>query len=411
MKTKATAKKPMSPRARRLLIAGIAAFLALVLVLGTVLLLIPKEPALTYEGVSISRDMYSFWYSIYKTRYITAYKIRYGDDFRTAIGQGSTLESERCWDKESTVPGKTWGELMDEEIDRAIRQKLVAAVLYDKLGRSMSAAQKKAIDTYYEGVYSYIAEEDDEKLEALCEKYGTSKSAIKKCAALDLKAELYYNYLVLDSGAAMTPEEKNAYCRSAYTRFYVLAIYPEYRWVMKADGSSERVELNDLEKAARQERDAELSAYLPHLEKAGQMTDALFLEYVARYSDDVYHDVYSLGFFLSSFNRLPMLDDAVIEEAQKLKPGELGYAEGEDGKIYYIRAYDVGIAPYLDEATADFFLSSDSTANFYFAAATAVINERTAAELERVKTHEKNIEGISVSTLPRNTEFQFCSMN
>ena len=395
MKKKTSKRTPLSPRARRLLIASIAVVLVAVLVLGTVLLLVPKNPAMTYEGVSISREMYSFWYSIYKTKFIVAH------------GQSGALDTEAGWNSQSTVPGKTWGELLDEEIEQAIKQKLVAAVLYDKLGRSMSVSQRDMIDSYYEDMLEYAANGDKEVLEQLAEKYGTTKSAIKKCAALDIKAELYYNYLYNNNGAAMTPEELNRYVRNRYIRFYVLAIYEDYEWVLKDDGSAEKIELTEPEKAARVTLDNELAEYLPHGEKANEMTDARFMEYLDGHSDDVYHNVYPLGFYLSSFNSLPMLDEKIIDEAMKLDPGELGCAETEDA-IYYVRAYDVGVAPYLDESTNDFFFGDDI--NFYVYAAKAVLAERTLAEVDKVTVHSENTDGISVKTLPRNTDFKFCSM-
>ena len=62
-----TKKAPITPKAKAILIATVALLLVAAIVTTTVLLLVPKDPVLSYGGLTVTSEMYNLWFSIAKT--------------------------------------------------------------------------------------------------------------------------------------------------------------------------------------------------------------------------------------------------------------------------------------------------------------------------------------------------------
>lgn len=392
--SKEITKKPSKTPSKKLWISLIAATLAVVLVVGLVLLLIPKNPALSFRGVTVSGEMYSFWFSIYKKEFMTRYGIRSSED------------SPAKWESESEVKGKTWGELLDEEIDRAISMKLVAAVLYDELGFPTAAEQREIVKEYCDELVELLADGDDDAYRALCEKYGTTKRAIKKCAALDVKAELMYEYLAKRTDGGLTATEMNTFYVENYTRFKVVYFNNTVRGEMV---NGERVEttLTEVERANVGVWDAALAEYLEGGAKEGQLTIEKFEEYLEKSHEEIHGEsAYPDGLYVSPYINLRdvnVLEDEVVEELGYIKAGKLERVETDKG-IRYIYGYPLLTAPYNNSYLEDFFL------NFHSSCAAYTLARRALALIDEVEHHEENLTDISVTTVPLNLEMKFCAV-
>ncbi len=395
MKDKTKTKGTPSPRlSRGGLISLIAGLLVIVLLLGT-LLLIPKDPVLRYGGVTVSREMYAYWFSLYKEKRM----IRYG--------LFSTDEADpSVWDAPSDTAGLTVGEKITAEVHNDIKMKLVAAVLYDKLGASSSFSQRAYVKEHYEEMLEYRADGDKGEMKALAERYGTTVKAIKKCAALDLKAELYFQYLEDTSTGEMTNIEVNDFYINNYKRFKVLYLNASVKGEMV---NGERVEtpLTEPQKAARAAIDADLFTYLYKGVNAGTMTVEKFEEYL-KGSDEGLHSeaAYPDGLYTSYYASFGsgVLENEVIEAVGQLRDGELVRVETEAG-VRYIFNYPLLTAPYNSEHLEEFFYG------FYSNAAAYTVGVRVTEKLGDVKEFPENLEGISVKTIPCNVHFEFCKIN
>ncbi len=399
MKQNATSKKNRKGRAPLALSRGqcislIAGLLAIVLLLG-ILIFIPKNPVLRYGGLTVTEEMYAYWFSLYKEQRMISYGI-YG--YQDALAA--------TWDAPSDTEGLTVGEKITAEIHNDIKMKLVAAVLYDKLGATSPISQRAYIKDYYEEMLEYRAGGSRAELRALAEKYGTSIKAMKKCAAIDLKAELYFKYLEDTSTGEMTNVEVNAFYTSNYKRFKVLYLNSEVRGTME-NGERVEVELTEQEKAARLAIDRELFTYLYNGENAGTMTVEKFEAYLKN-SDEGLHaeGFYPDGLYVSRYNSLGVgvLEDEVIEEVGHLREGDLLRVETDAG-IRYIFNYPLLSAPFNSADLEPFFYGFFSNAAAYTVAA------RVSAKVTEVKDFPDNRKDITVYTVPYNSDFEFCKIN
>ncbi|MBQ2718958.1 MAG: hypothetical protein IJF73_02710 [Clostridia bacterium] len=383
----------LTPRAKAILIAAVALLLVAAIVLTTVLLLLPRDPVLSYGGITVTAEMYAFWFSIAKT------------DFMAKYGIKSYEDTASRWDSPSEVEGKTWGQLLTEEVDRSLRMRLIAAAMYDALGLA-DTSQRAIVNDYCEEALELKAGGDKDAYRALCEKYGTTERAIKKCAAIDVKAELLYEYLSARTGEGLTNTEKHTFYVENYVRFKVLYLNSTVRGEMV---NGERVEttLTEAERANVQKWDTDLSAYLLGGSKEGEMTEEIFETYLKNSHEALHASTgYPDGLYTSRYINLRdvnVLENEVVEELGYLKEGELLRVETEDG-IRYLYGYHLLTAPYNAAAFEEFFL------NFHASCAAYTLARRTAAELSRVKTYEENLPTDLCYRIPANLVFDYCAV-
>ena len=337
---------------KKILLASVAVLLILALCVGLVLLFVPRDPALTFRGVSVDSEMYAFWFSMLKT------------DFMRRHGIRSTEDVAATWATKSDVEGKTWGQLLNEEISEAIKLRVVAAMLYDELGLQMTTSQKKSIQEYYQDMLTYVADGDKGKMETLTEKYGTSAAAIKRCAAFDLKADLLYYHLSLENGKGLTAEELISYYTKNYCRVKVVYINNDYKAIVDESGVRVETALTELEQAANAQQKAALDAYFADEASEGvsyateDITAEIFETYLAG-SDEALHSegVYPNGLYVTRILDLVtpgLLEEKVYLEALDMKEGDLVRVETESG-VRYLLGYALDTAPYNRTESEVFF--------------------------------------------------------
>ena len=389
-----TQKAPLTPKAKAILIATVALLLVAAIVTTTVLLLVPKNPVLSYGGLTVTSEMYNLWFSIAKTDVMAKYGLKSYEDNATT------------WDSPSEVEGKTWGELVTEEVDRSIRLRLVAAAMYDALGLGTARAQKEIVNAYADSVLELKAGGDKDALGALCERYGTTVRAIKRCAALDVKAELLYEYLANRTGGGLSNTEMHTFYVNNYGRFKVVYLNKTVRGEM-VDGKREEVTLTEAERANTAKWDTELAAYLEGGAKEGEMTVEIFETYLKNSHEQLHAESgYPDGLYTSRYINLRdvnVLENEVVEEIGYLKEGELVRVETAGG-VRYIYGYPLLTAPYNNAAFQEFFL------NFHAACAAYTLANRAAAALGEVKTHEENMGTDLIYTIPLNLLLDFCAV-
>lgn len=382
-------RPPLTKKAKRLLIAGIALLLALLLALGGFLLFRREKAVFSYHGVALTAEMYHFWFSSLKTDYMVTYGLR--------------SDTESTWQAPCTVTGeegKTWGEFLTERIDEAIKAKLVAGVLFDRLGVTMGSADRAKINAYLADEREYATDGDLDAFSLLLDKYHTTESALKQCAILELKAELLYSYLYGNEGQSMTVGEKEDYFKAHYKRVKILYLNENKKVVLKDGGGVEEKPLNAMEIYENQAADEALSQLLG---VNSTLTEAKFDEYVAR-SNEPLHAIYEGGVYIydkatADVNFTNMIGGEAVEKAAKeIKVGELRRVETADG-VRYVFGYELDYAPYLKSINADFFT------DFLSDAAGEALNNRVKAELSAVTVHEgAYAKRVPIEDLPYNPD-------
>ncbi len=382
-------RPPLSQKAKRLLIVGIALLLALLLALGGFLLFRREKAVFSYRGVALTAEMYHFWFSSLKTDYMVTY--------------GLKSDSEATWQSPCTVKGeegKTWGEFLTERIDEAIKAKLVAGVLFDRLGVTMGSAERAKITAYLEDELAYAADGDRDAFSLLLQKYHTDESALKQCAVLELKAELLYSYLYGNGGQSMSVGEKEAYFKEHYKRVKVLYLNEEKKVVLKDGGGTEEKPLGFEDWTFSTNAENELA---PLIGEESTLTEARFDE-MLQHSHEPLHAIYEGGIYIydkasTDVNFTNMIGGEAVEKAAKeVKVGELRRVETADG-VRYVFGYALDYAPYLKSANADFFT------DFLTDAAGNSLNNRVKAELSSVTVHEEEYaKRVPIASLPHNPD-------
>jgi len=390
-------KTTTAPIRKRIVLSAVALLLVAAMVAGAILLFLPSDPVLKYGGVTVTREMYAFWFSVLKKEFMLRYDI-YGNE-----------DNPASWSEPSKVEGKTKGELIEEEVDRAIRLKLVSAVMYDEMGFATASSQRDTVKSYYEETLELVANGDKDALEEIAAKYGTTVKAIKKCAALDLKAELLHAYMSSETGAGMTATELHTFYVNNYTRFKVVYLNKSVRGSLNDEGERVETALTEPEKVRREQWDAELAAYLDGGVREGEMTAAIFDEYVKNSDEDLHIEAtYPNGLYTSwyiSLSGTGLLEEEVIEEVGYLTEGGLERVETDDG-VRYIFGYPLLTAPWNEDSESNL---SEFFVNFRSSAAAYTLTKKAEALLAEVREYPENAEGISVNTIPYNVEIKLCT--
>ncbi len=371
-------KRPL-PRRKNRLRAALAAAVALALLALSLVLFLPRRPAVfSYRGLSVDGEMYAFWFSVLKKDYMVRY------------GISGTKDTPEFW-AEAGEGGVTNGDLLTAKIDEAIKAKLVAASLFDRGGFSLSSLQRTAVNTYLDEQIANAGGGDRAALETVAAEYGTTVDALKRCALIDAKAELLYSYLYKYDGSGLPAADKESYYRSTYRRVKILYLNKEIRYSLDAGGNKTETRLTEPEKYARAQTDAALSALLP-----GGVTEEVFDGYLAT-SDEALHVAYPSGLYLyDGIDLSPVLPEAaVLEAALSLEAGQAVRVETEEG-VRYLLGYALDAGAYDAKANADFF------PGFTLDAARVAINRLVAESVDKVTVHEETKANYSIVDIPYN---------
>lgn len=376
---------------RTLVLSAVALLLAAALIVGLVLLFRPTTPALVYQGVTVDPDMYAFWFAVLKSDFM----IRHG-----LHGQrdGDALWSAAC--PEEGNEGKTWGEVLGEEIHTAIKAKLAAAVIFDELGYEMAENQRNRVNTYYEEMLEYAADGDRDELRELMAKYRSTPAALRRCAVIDMKVEVLYSQLSLVP-EDMSTEELVAYYTSTYTRAKIVYINNEHEGVWE-NGVRVEYPLNLEGVGARNDDDKrELDRYV----EGGGMTEALLAPYLERSDEGLHSEMaYPSGIYATLRSELALLEPEVANAVVLATPGSFVRVDTENG-VRYVLGCALDTGAYTRAESAVFF------SGFYAGAADAAITERAKARLSEIEEFPENYGDRNIFTIPHSDgKLKLCGM-
>ena len=378
---------------RAVVLAAITLLLVAALIVGLVLLFVPsRTPVLSYKGITVDREMYAFWYSMHKTSAMVQHGL-----------ETAKHDNEATWNTlciEAGNEDKTWGQVLDAEVHRAICLKLAAAWIYDSLGITMSQNQRALIERYEEDMLKNFNGDKDALKEALA-LFKSDISALERCAVIDMKAELAAAYL---ASYGLTTEEIAAEYHTYYTRVKIVYINNKY-YGRYEDGVRIEEPLSALDQTNRIDS-YELDYYLLN----GGMTEKVFDGYVTRSDEEIHGDeAYPSGLYVSRFVNLwqaGVLEEEVFAEIrQGMRPGDMAKVTTANGDRF-IYCYDWDTAAYDREENAGFF------DGFYRGAAARALTARAEKLLADITVYEENRAGIDMVEIPANVaKFKLCSVD
>ena len=388
---------------RKLLLAAVALLLVVALTVGLILAFRPRELVVSYEGVGLDAEMYALWYTILKNRFMMSNSLT------------SRHDTAETWDKPCPLEGyedKTWGEVLDAKIREAIKLRLVAAVLYDEMGFTLTSGQRNRIKSYYSNMVEYKADGDAGEMKRILERYSSSPSAAERCAVLDMKVDLLYYQLALGGTEYLSTEEINGYYRENYSRVKIVYINNEYyreyvngKWVnlpldtsVVGPGAQNSEDLATLDGYYFSEEGipGTYAERVTAFEKLLSRSDE-GLHTANAYPSGIYLDGrtdYSIGGLLEEEVASVLLSDPPA-------PGKLRRVETEDG-VRFIMGYEIDGGAYNREESKVFFTK------FFERIAEKAIATRARERFAEVKV-DMGEHKLDVYTIPYNDKnLAFC---
>ncbi|MBQ4562083.1 MAG: hypothetical protein IJA55_07160 [Clostridia bacterium] len=277
---------------------------------------------MSYKGVKVSKSLYSYWMSTYKSSFLYYYN--------------EGVDSDEFWDTLITDE-QTYEEYITEWIDTEMQYRTVALWLFDEYKLELAPEVVAEIDA-----------DIDEKLEYAGSREAMNTELSRLGMNIDMLREVYIANAKYDSvkeylygnGGAEAPTEKdranyyngNYYCLKYITIYSgsILKTDESGNYVYDEDGQIELVKLNDEEKAVKEQL---INTVMEGLEGGGD-----FDEYTKEFSEVDYSD-YPNGFFVSE-NDYSRFGSDIINAAKELGIGEVKRIS-DDNVTYILKKYEL----------------------------------------------------------------------
>ena len=397
------AKKPAPKPGRRkkIIIICVSAFLAAVIILGTVLGIMigvrNKRAVISCDGVSMDEGTSAFFLSYYKTRFLSSLR---------ASGI-EAYDTEDFWNSEFGTD-TTYGEYYKTSAKKYLTEVCAAAALYDSL-ISLSRTDKENIKSVVDEVLDYKADGSREKFDELVAEYGFDCDDFENATKLLYKAQSV-------RGAAFGVNGERVEANYAdytnyisdyyglYSRVKLLFIRTGDRFLLDADGKRVQdssgndtlVELSDSEKAERQSTIARIRTAIEAAKNGadGAMTSVMFDNFLSQHGEGD-EDMNASGYYF--FNEAEYTAEFaeefpdIVEKAYTMRVGEYAEVSTDFGVCFIYKCERAGSA-YADTSVGGCFSDFYSdVADYIFAAMveelrlSAVMNEERFASLDALK--------------------------
>ena len=351
----------------KILIATVCVLIALLLIVGTLLVVFSPKAVMEYGGVKVDREMYSYWLSYFKKELMAEYKIN------------GSRDTEDFWNSEFK-DGVSYGEYFGQMADERIKAKIVAANMYDSFGQDLPDYAVEDINTYLVELIDFVGDGSKKTFEDIAAEYGTDYEAIKRVAVCDYKAELLFNLTYGADGSYITDEEKDEYYRENFSRVKVIFINTK-------DENLGQTELDEKNKMIEQ---------LDLIFK-GEVTSERFDSLMSVYSDDNASSYYKNGFYLSAHSDYPVRE--VTATALSMEAGELKKIESDYG-VHYILKLELDEKAYENDDNSDWFNS------FIYDASLDIFDKTVKEKTDEVNVNEKEKCKVSFTKVKYNYEIK-----
>ena len=391
---------------KRALIIFVAAFLSLALVLGATLGIISMVKkagsVVSYEGITMNKQVASFFVSRFKVEYISALR---------SSGVNAS-DTEAFWSLKDDT-GVTYADKFRTLAEQYLKEVVASAYLFDRYAK-LNKEDKENIKSTCRDVLEYQANGNEEEFDERAARFGFDYDSFCDAVELLYKSVNSYNVIYGTDGSGIYSD--NASCEkylSEYSHVQFIFIRTEQKLTTDVDGKTVLVDLTESEKAERLALIDSLSRAIDAAETNddGQMTPAMFEIYLDGKYNDGDTSMNATGYYLHE-NAETTVEFAeafpeVVKTALEMEKGQFGKVVttvidddnliGMDS-VCFIYKYEPASGAYKIPALERWF------SDFYSDAAERMFVESVSALIKDAKTTDKLVE-LDIVAIPKNTEF------
>ncbi len=391
---------------KRALIIFVSVFLSLAIVLGATLGIIAivksARSVVSYEGVTMTKPVASFFISRFKVEYISALR---------ASGVNA-LDTPAFWAAKDDT-GTTYGESFRALAEQYLKEIVATAYLFDRYAK-LEKEDKEAIESTCRDVLEYQAGGDEDTFDSLAEKYGFDYDSF--CDAVELLYKSTRSYTAIYGADGTGVYGDTASCEdylSEYSHVQFIFIRTSKKLTTDGEGNTVAVDLSAEERAEREALISTLTNAIDAIENDtdGQMTPAMFEIYLDGEYNDGDTSMNSTGYYLhenaETTAELAEAFPEVVAAALEMEIGEFRRVNtslidednliGMDG-VCFIYKYAPASGAYATSSLEDWF------SDFYSDASEHLFVEAVSTLIVDAKTTEKLSE-LDFVAIPKNTEF------
>ncbi len=321
----------------------------------------PEEEApvaLSFEESKITTNMYRYWLSSYKGRFLYTFS--------------DMTDTDEFWDS-VLYDDVTAEQYLNDLVLENTKRSLLCMGLFDRYGLSMPQTMLDDIDAYIDDLVTEYADGDRDAFNTVLAEYGIDLDQLRDIYIAEDKAMVLFEHLYAKGGPrTITEEGLDAYYRENYVRIRHIYVntgyvqltneagFPQY----DSSGNALTRPLTEEELAKKQETIDKIDEALA----AGKE----FSEVYEEFSEDKY---YVNGYYLTKDT--PFISE-VVTASFELEIGEWVCVKSDYG-THYIKRLQLEDNAYNESTNSDFFSNYADTvadADFY-AYLTSLLDEIT----------------------------------
>ncbi|MBQ8746513.1 MAG: peptidylprolyl isomerase [Clostridia bacterium] len=319
--------------------------------------------ALSYGENEISTNVYRYWLSSYKGRFLYSYT--------------DMTDTDQFWDS-ILYDNVTTEEYLNGVVLGNVKRDLICMELFDQYKLSMPDAMLKDIDLYITDLINEYANGNTREFNAMLANFGINADILRDIYIAEDQKIVLYDYLYGENGPrALSEEDLDAYYRDNYVRVRHIYVndantqvtneagYPQY----DSSGNALTRALTEAELAEKQATIDAIDAALANGEE--------FADVYEKYSEDKF---YVNGYYLTEDT--PFISE-VVDAAFDLEIGSWVRVESNYG-THYIKRLELEDNAYNESTNKDFFNEyADTVASAdFFAYLESLMGEITVNEEE-----------------------------
>lgn len=319
--------------------------------------------ALTYGEHEISTNMYRYWLSSYKGRFLYTYS--------------DMTDTDEFWDS-VLYDDVTAEEYLNDAVLENTKRTLICMELFDQHKLTMPASVLAEIDAYIDDLVNEYAGGSRRAFNETLAEFGINLNMLREIYIAEDETSILFDYLYGKNGPfALTEEELDAYYRENYVRVRHIYVNDAYAQVTNDAGTPQYDSSgNALTRDLTMQELAEKLVKMDAIDEAlanGEDFDAVY----EKYSED---KLYVNGYYLTKDT--PFITE-VVTSAFDLEIGETTCVKSAYG-THYLHRLPLEDNAYNESTNSDFFNGyEDTVANAdFFAYLDTLLDEVTVNEEE-----------------------------
>jgi hypothetical protein len=390
---------------KRTLLIFVAAFLALALVFGATLGIITAikraNSVVSYDGVTMTKPVASFFISRFKVEYISALR---------ASGVNA-LDTPAFW-ASNDDSGEEYGEKFKALAVQYLKEIVSTAYLFDRYS-GLTKSDKEKIQKTCADVLEFQAGGDKDRFDEMAAQYGFDYASFCDAVELLYKSTSSYSAIYGADGTGLynDPASCEKYL-SEYSHVQLIFIRTEKKLTTDSDGKSILVDMTDAEKEEKLKIIDTLAGAIDAIGSGadGQMSPAMFEIYLDKKYNDGDTEMNSTGYYFHEDSETTAefaeAFPEVVKLALKMKNGQFEKVVtktvdeenliGMDAVCFIYKYAPVAGAyktPSLERWFSDFY--SDASARMFVDSVSSLIADAVVSD---------KLAELDVIAIPKNTD-------